>query len=61
MRKSGRTEKLHLPRDATEVWLETQTPGPRKAEKHKNPPYGVYEAWLEKRVERKRARAATIR
>ena len=61
MRKSGRTEKLHLPRDATEVWLETQTPGPSKAEKHRNPPNGIYEAWLEKLVERKRVRAATTR
>jgi hypothetical protein len=60
MRESGRTEKMRLPRDATEVWLETQTPGPNKAEKHRNPPNGVYEAWLEKLVERKRARAATI-
>jgi len=59
MRESGRTERMHLPRDTTEIWLDTQTPGPSKTEKHRNPPNGVYEAWLEKLVERRRARAAT--
>ena len=59
MRESGRTEKMHLPRDTTEAWLETQAPRPRRAGKHRNPPSGVYEAWLQKLVESERARAAT--
>lgn len=49
MRGSREKERTHLPKDSTEVWLETQTPMPSEA-KHRNPPEDTYEAWVERRV-----------
>lgn len=31
MRESRRTERMQLPRDSTELWLESQKPKPAKA------------------------------
>jgi hypothetical protein len=49
MRESRKKEKTHLPRDSTEIWLESQTATQSEA-KHRNPPEDTYEAWIEKRV-----------
>lgn len=58
MRESRKTEKMHLPKGSTESWLESQTPV-RRSGKHGNPPPDTYEAWVEKRVTKKRAPKAT--
>ena len=50
MRESRKTEKMHLPRDSMEEWLESQRPKPSEV-KHEKPPKDIFEAWMEKRVE----------
>ncbi len=52
MRESKRTEKMHLPRDSTELWLEAQEPSLHAA-KHRNPTADSYEAWITGRVEKR--------
>lgn len=49
MRESRKTERMHLPSDTTEAWLQSQKPSASVA-RHKNPPEDVLEAWIEKRV-----------
>lgn len=49
MRESKKTERMHLPRDSIEVWLESQTPAPSES-KHRSPPEDTYEAWIKKRT-----------
>lgn len=57
MRELQRTERMHLPREAGEEWLDSQKPKPTGA-KHRKPPEDAYAAWLKKRVDRKlKARA----
>ena len=51
MRESKRTEKLRLPRDSMETWLEQQKPPPATAEEHRAPPRDALEEWVEKRVD----------
>jgi hypothetical protein len=58
MRESKKTEKMHLPRGSDEEWLETQKPG-LHGSRPRNPPENVYEAWLEKRVERRTKRKSS--
>lgn len=53
MRESRKTEKMRLPRDSMEEWLESQAPKPHEI-KHEKPPKDVFEAWMEKRVEKSR-------
>jgi len=53
MRESKETEKTHLPKGSTELWLESLTPTGGGA-RHRNPPEDSYEAWLKKRVEKSR-------
>ena len=55
MRESRKTEKTHLPKSSTELWLETQTVS-QKESKHSTPPRDTYEAWVGKRVEESLAR-----
>ena len=49
MRESRRTEKMQLPKDATEAWLETQKPSLRGA-RHRNSPKDTLEAWVEEQA-----------
>jgi hypothetical protein len=51
MRESKKTERMHLPRDSTEVWLESQRVQRRHEAAHRSPPRDPLEAWIEKRVE----------
>jgi hypothetical protein len=51
MRESRRTERMHLPRDSTEAWLESQRVRKHHEAKHRNPPKDPLEAWIERRVE----------
>lgn len=51
MRESMRTEKMHLPTDSTELWLEWQKPRARQRNPHMMPPKDPLEAWIERRVE----------
>lgn len=51
MRESRRTERMHLPKDSTEVWLESQSVQKRQKAAHRNPPKDALEAWIERRVE----------
>jgi hypothetical protein len=60
MRESKKTEKMHLPRGSTELWLESRTPT-KGGVKHRNPPENSYETWVEKRVERSRGPSGTVR
>lgn len=46
-----RTEKMHLPTDSTELWLEWQKPRARQRNPHMMPPKDPLEAWIERRVE----------
>lgn len=50
MRESPKTERMHLPVDSTEIWLEAQTKPPRVGGRHRSPPQDSFEAWIEKRV-----------
>lgn len=50
MRESPKTEGMHLPRDSTEVWLESQRVQNRHEAAHRSPPKDPLEAWIEKRV-----------
>ena len=50
MRESRKNESTHLPKDSTELWLESQTPVAHEA-KHATAPEDSYEAWVKKRVE----------
>ena len=54
MRESRRTECMHLPKDSTELWLESQVPQARQV-KHANPPEDSYETWVRRRVQANRA------
>lgn len=49
MRESRKTEKMQLPKDTTEAWLESQKPSTREA-RHRRPPEDTMETWVEKRV-----------
>lgn len=49
MRESKKTEKMHLPKETTEAWLETQEPV-RMGVSHRRPPEDSFEVWVEKRV-----------
>ena len=49
MRESRRTEKMHLPKDTTEAWLDAQKPS-MKGTRHRKPPEDSMEAWIKKRV-----------
>jgi len=60
MRESSRTEKLHLPRDSAEEWLDHQEPRD-KGVKHRRAPENSYEVWLEKRIKGKRIHAVGTR
>jgi len=40
---------MRLPRDSTELWLQSQAPSRTRA-RHGNPPTDFYEAWIERRV-----------
>ena len=60
MRESRRTEKMHLPRDSGEEWLDLQKPR-AMGEKHRKPPANGYEAWLEKRVQGSGKPTTTVR
>jgi hypothetical protein len=53
MRESRRTEKMRLPKETGEDWLDSQKPRPQ-GKKHRNPPEDVYATWLSIRVERRR-------
>lgn len=49
MRESRKTERMKLPKDTTEAWLESQKPDRTRA-RHRSPPEDTFEAWVEKRV-----------
>jgi len=51
MRESKRTEKMQLPKDTTEAWLESQRPSV-SATRHRSPLEDSFEAWMEKRVQK---------
>jgi len=53
MRESKKTEKTHLPKGSTELWLESLTPAKGEA-RHRNPPEDSYETWLKKRIKKGR-------
>lgn len=59
MRESKRTEKLQLPKDSTETWLELQKPPPGRAETHRTPPRDSFESWVDKQVEAALKRSKT--
>ena len=59
MRESKKTEQMQLPRDTTEVWLESQKTPRRRAVTHVNPPEDALEAWINKRVGRALKRGKT--
>jgi hypothetical protein len=52
MRESPKTEKMHLG-DAYEEWLKHQTTRRKKARHPRKPVKDLYEAWVEKRVEKR--------
>lgn len=64
MRESKRTEKMHLPKDSTELWLEAQEPAARAA-KHRNPAMDSYEAWIAgkvgERLEQEKAKRPAVK
>ena len=60
MRESSRSEKMHLPKDSGEEWLDLQKPR-AMGEKHRKPAANLYEAWLEKRVEGSGKRTKAVR
>jgi hypothetical protein len=41
MRESRKTERMHLPRDSTEAWLESQRVQRHHEAKRRNPPKGT--------------------
>ena len=51
MRESRKTERMHLPKDTTEVWLEAQKPS-MKGTRHRVPPEDSIETGIEMRVSR---------
>jgi hypothetical protein len=57
MRESRRTERMHLPKDAGEDWLDSQKPKPQ-GKRHRNPPQDVYATWLDERVEKRQRKKA---
>jgi hypothetical protein len=57
MRESSRTEGMHLPRDSTELWLQSQAPA-RTLVRHRNPPTDFYEAWVQRKVRESVGRGA---
>lgn len=60
MRESRRTERMRLPRGSDEEWLDSQKPGPHGS-RPKNPPENMYEAWLEKRIEKRRRQRSAVK
>ena len=52
MRESVKTERIHLPSDAMETWLGSQSPKRFPTARHRTPPQDSLEAWLEARVEK---------
>ena len=60
MRESRKTERMHLPKDSGEEWMDLQEPR-ALGRTHRKAPDNAYDTWLAKRVESKRRHATRTR
>lgn len=56
MRESSKSEKTRLPADSFEEWIRTQTVKPAGEKRPRKPSENQYEAWVNKRVEKRLGR-----